>query len=259
MTLLRRVVGAVVLLLSALVFVCCVAAIVGTWMVRQQAVQKVETVAGRIDNGLERTTAVTQNIQGALKKAHEAVLKVRNKSNDLGDGAKGPAATLVIRTLVRQEVGPNVNNLGGRLATVTDATVVAASLLQSLQEMPFLSDGHIHPEKLEAAAAQVSLLSDGLQQLQSVVGEGDTPASQRDVADAANAIDEVLSQCQSTLGEWQAELDAAQQDVARIKTRINQWLLLAALVVTVASAWVALSQVSLFVHAWGWCRGGQAP
>jgi hypothetical protein len=234
-----------------------VAAIIGIWMVRQQAVQRVESVAGRIDNGLERTSQVTRGIGAALDRAHEAVLKVRNKSSDLGDGMVGGDRLTkdLIRRLVRQDVGPNVNELSGRLATVKDATVVAASLLQSLQEMPYLSDGQIHPEKLEAAAAQVSKLSDGLQKLQDVVGEGDSPVGQRELADAANQVDDVLLRCQGLLTEWQNDLNTAKQDVFRIKTRINQWLLIVALAVTVISGWVAVSQVSLFVHAWKWCRG----
>jgi hypothetical protein len=61
---------------------------------------------------------------------------------------------------------------------------------------------------------------------------------------------------QGNIDDWQSELDNAREEIGRVKAEAPGWLTLAAIAVTVISVWGAVSQVSLFVHALKWCRGG---
>src|SRR5262249_3402069 len=76
----RRLGGAIVLLLSAVCFVCCVAAVVGVWVFRQSAPQRVETIAARLTDGLERASAANQNVRRAVAKARSEVAEVDKES-----------------------------------------------------------------------------------------------------------------------------------------------------------------------------------
>jgi hypothetical protein len=61
-----------------------------------------------------------------------------------------------------------------------------------------------------------------------------------------------LEKCQATVDDWQSDLDAAREKMARLNGRILGWLTLAAVTVTVLSGWGAVSQMSLAAHAWKW-------
>jgi hypothetical protein len=255
MSLLRRIVAVMVLLLSAAGALCCLAGGVGVWVFRQAASEKVNTIAARLDVGLQRASVANQNVRRALEKASADVGRASKESADLsGDKAKSRRAAGVLRRSLRQDVLPGVNDLGGRLATCSDAAVAVSSLLGSFQEPTPGQAGRIHPDKLDRLAGQASQVSAAMQRLQAAVGDGDKGATETEVVDASIEVAAVLQRCQQTVDDWQADLDAAREDLPRVKAEALGWLTLGAVAVSLLCAWVGVSQVSLFAHAWGWCR-----
>jgi hypothetical protein len=254
---LRRLVGATVQLLSAAGVVGCVAGIVGVWVFRQNASEKVKNLSARLEVGLRRASAANENVRRALEKARADLAQVGKESADLGGGGgeKSRRASGAVRLLVRQQVGPNLTDLGGRLATFADAAVAVSSLLQSLQELPPGRSGRSKPDDLGRWADQATQLSASLRRLQAVVGDGDKEVSKEEVVAASGEVDLVLQKGQATVDEWQSGLDAAREEVPRVKAEILGWLTPAAVAVTAVCVWVAVSQISLFAHARKWGRG----
>jgi methyl-accepting chemotaxis protein len=256
MGLLRRLVGVVVLLLSTVGILCCVAGIIGIWMLCQGVSQRVQRISDRLDVGLQRVSAGNQNVQAAVAKARADVATVGKESADLGGGGeKNRRAARAIRTLIQQQAGPDMDDLGGRLATLSDSAVAVSSLLQSFQELPLVQASRIDPDQLQRRAGEAQQLSAILRRLEVTVGEGDKETSSQEVAAATTEVDRVLENCQATLTDWQSDLDAARDDLAQIKTRILGWLTWAAIAVTVLCSWVAAGQICLFARALRWCRG----
>jgi hypothetical protein len=254
MRFLRRFVAVLVMILSTVVFIACIAGMIGVWIARQKASEKVQDLSARIEVGLQRASAADLEAERALEKARDNVATVNKESANLSGEQKG-LTTSLIRGVIQAQAGPRINEVYGRLAMFSDTAVVAASLLQSLQESPLGTDRQIDPERLDQLGGQAAQLSAAFQKLRGVVGEGDTPASERDVVDATREVDRILQRCLAVLSDIQSDLDAAREDVPRVKAKIFSWMLLAAIVVTVLCAWVAVSQVSLFAHGWKWCRG----
>lgn len=249
MNLLRRLLGILVLLLSTTCFIGCSAAIVGTWMAHQDLSEKTRKISGRVEIGLERASSANRNVGRALEKARADVARVEKVLDDFEKSEKGRAPNAV-RRFVWQEIGPKLNELRGRLATSADAAIVVHSLLQSLQELPLSQTGRIDPERLQRLTDRSAQLSASVQNLEALVGDGE-----REIAEGVREVDHVLQNCQTVVDEWQSDLDTARAELPRIEAEILGWLTVMAIVATVAFAWVALSQISLFAHAWHWCRG----
>jgi hypothetical protein len=167
---------------------------------------------------------------------------------------KDRAKVGLLRNMIDRQLGPNINNLGGRLVTLSDASVAVASLLRSVQELPLGQARHVDPDKLERATEQASQLSSALQKLQATIGEGDKTAGESEVAAATNGVDLVMQRCQVTLDDWQSDLDAAHDALAYFEAHVSRWLTLATIAGTVLCAWIGVGQISLFVHAWKWLR-----
>jgi hypothetical protein len=224
-------------------------------MFRQAASAKVNTVSARLDVGLQRASVANRNIQRALETASADVGRASKGPADLsGDRAKSRLAAGVLRRSLRQDVLPGMNDLGGRLATCSDVAVAVSSLLGSFQELAPGQTGRIHPDKLESLAGQAAQVSAAMQRLQAAVGDGDKGATETEVVDASNEVAAVLQKCQRAVDDWQSDLDGAREELASIKAEALRWLTLGALAVSTLCAWVGLSQISLFAHAWGWCR-----
>ena len=128
MRLLRRVGGVLVLLLSAVGIIGCASGIIGIWMLYQSVSDKVQTISARLDVGLQRVSAANQNVGRAIERARADVATVSKGSADLGGGGeRGRRASRALRTVIQQQAGPNIDDLGGRLATLSDAAVAVAS------------------------------------------------------------------------------------------------------------------------------------
>jgi hypothetical protein len=255
MGLLRRLVGAVVLLLSTVGTVCCVAGVFATWILYPGVSERVQRITDRLDTGLQRVSAANQNVQLAVGKARADVANVSKESADLGGGgAKSRLAARTIRSLIRQQAGPDTDELGGRLATLSDSAVAVSSMLESFQEGPLALAPRIDPDQLKRRADEAQRLSSILRRLEVAVGDGDTETGRQKVAEATSEVDLVLQKCQATVDAWQSGLDAARDDLAHVKAKIPGWLTCAAIAMTVLCSWVGAGQISLFVHALRWCR-----
>jgi hypothetical protein len=251
----RHALGAVVLALASLGVIGCATGAVGVWVVRPELSRRAETLDARVAAALERASAANEGVRHALKKARADVRRVSTGSAGLGpEPRKNRRVAGLLRKQIQRKVGPNIDDLGGRLARSSAAAVVAASLLHGLQELPLGAAGPLDPNKLGQAADQASQLSTALRKLQAVIGEGDQEATAHEVAAAAAQMDRVLQKCQARSEDWQSDLDAARDRQARLRERLPGWLLLGAVVVTVLCVWVGVSQVSLAAHAWKWLR-----
>jgi hypothetical protein len=245
-----------VLLLATVGIVGCVAGGIGIWTFCRKASERVEKISARLDVGLQRVSAANQQIQRAVAKARADLAEVSKESAKPREGgAKSRRTSRAVRTLIQKQVGPNLDNLGGRLDTLSDTAVAVSSLLQSFQELPNSRSGRLQPEQAERWADQAQQLSATLRQLEAVVGDGEKESSGREVADATSAVDRVLEKCQAMVDDWQSELDAAGEELSEVKAEILGWLKLTAIAVTLLCAWIGAGQISLFAHALHWCCG----
>jgi hypothetical protein len=257
---LRRFLGVLVLLLATGVFIACVAGIIAVWVLRPAASDRVQKIAAGLDVGLRRVSAATQKIRQALDRARADVIRVHKESADLGGSPQERRrASRTLRTLLQKRVGPNLDDLSGRLATLSDAAVAATALLQSVPELPSGRIGRLEPGELDRWTDHARQLSAGLRRLETLIGDPDQEAAGREVTDATGEVDRVLQRCQATVDDWQADLDSVQTQLPQVEEKILNWLTPAAIGVTLLGAWVALCQVSMSVHACQWIRSRQDP
>jgi len=251
---LRRFGGAMALVFSTAGIVACVLGLIGIWMFRHHASERVRRISTGIDVGLQRASAASQNVQRAVAKARADVAEVRDGSADLGnDREKSSRVPRAVRALIQQRVGPDIEDLGGRLATLADAAVAVSSVLQSFQELPAAGNARIPPDQLNSWKDEVQQLSATFRRLEGVVCDEDKETSGREVA-ATSDVDLALQRWQAKVDNWQSDVDVAREQVQHIQAEINRWLTPAAITVTLVLVWVAMGQFSLFAHAVEWRR-----
>jgi hypothetical protein len=244
-----------VLLLAAAGIACCVAGIVGSWVLARAVSDRVLRISARLDAGLERGSSAVQSALRAVEKARADLAQVDKDSAEIGgSGEKGRRASRSVRSLVRQRVGPRVEDLGGRLATLSDTAVAVSSVLQSFEELPSNRTGRINAEQLDRWSDQAQRLSTTFRRLEVAVGDTDKETSRREVAAATTDVDLVLQRCQATVEDWQSDLEAAREQLPSVKAQTLGWLKIAVVAVTVLSAWMAVGQFCLFARALQWFR-----
>jgi hypothetical protein len=243
------------LLLSTAGVLCCVTGAIGAWIFYPQAFHRVENIADQLDVGLERVSVANQNAQRVTDKARIEVANVERESeNPASDGETSRSTPRALRMLIQQQVGPNLNDLSGRLATLSDAAVAVSSLLQSFQELPASQTGRIKSEQLERLGDEAQQLSGKFRRLNALVGNEEKATRTNEVAAATSEVGLILQKCQARMEAWQTDLEAAREDVRHVKAKILGWLTPVTIVWTLLCLWMAAGQISLFAHALGWFR-----
>lgn len=251
----RRFVGFSVMILAAVMLIACFVGIFQVWAYRQKAINLIQEVSQKLEGGIQRATAAGKNVQSALDLARANVAAVNQQSSKRNDnGEMNRFEADILRGMIQRQVGPSINDLGGRLAVMSDAAIAVSSLLRNLHFAPTSDFGRIDDSRQTQWANQASLLAVKLQQLQGVVGNGDRQATDKDITDATREVELVLQLCQSTLADWLSELAEASARLPIAKSETMYWLHAGAIIITIVCVWVAISQVSLFVHGWGWLR-----
>jgi hypothetical protein len=252
----RRLVGTLLLVLGAVGFVGCIAAIICAWLACQKASDKVREVASCADAGMKRATDIDDKVRQALQRARTDMKSFNEQAGGLGhkDDEAKRRATGLIRQRVQREVGPNLDELGGRLATFSDAAVVVSSLLQSYQEMRSASASRVSPEQIEAVSKSATKLAAVSRRLQGIVGDADKSIEEKEVHAAITDVDNILERCQSVVDDLNADLTRIRENMSQLEAEVLWWMTAATVAVTVLFGWGALGQVSLFAQGWTWCR-----
>jgi chromosome segregation ATPase len=255
MLLLRRFGGVLVLVLSAVGIIGCASGVVGVWMLRQRVSDQLLTSLSRLEVGLQRVSTANQNARRAIEKARTDVAAVNKESADLAAGGdQGRRASRALRAVLQRQAAPNIDHLGGRLATLSDAAAAVSSLLESLQEAPTGPRLRLDPDVLKRRADEAQQLSAKLRQLEAALGDGEKETSTLEVAAKTSEVDQFLEKCEVAVEGWQSDLDAACEDLARIRGQVVSWLTYTAIAITVLLVWAAVGQISLFAHALGWVK-----
>lgn len=188
MSFLRRLVGLIVLLLSMVGTVGCSAGILGTWIFLQGVSERVQRITDKLDAGLR--------------------------------GKKSRLAARTIRSFIQQQASPNMDELGGRLATLSDCAIAVSSLLESYREVPLARVSRIDSDRLKSRADEARRVSSILRRLEVALGDGDAEPSRQEVAETTSAVDLFLQNCKTTVSAWQSNLDETRDDLARVKATI---------------------------------------
>jgi hypothetical protein len=254
MRLLLRFGAFLILLVSAVGIIGCASGIIGVWMFYPSVSDKAHTILARLDVGLQRVSAANQNVRRAIERARADVVTARKESPDLGGGAERGRRTSGALRAVIQQAAPNIDDLGGRLATLSDTAAAVSSLLESFQGLPTGPRLRVEPDVLKRRADQAQQLSASLRKLEAALGNGEKGTSSRDVAARTGEVDQVLEKCQVAMDSWQPDLDVALEDLARVKAQMGGWLRYGAIALTVLCVWAGAGQISLFGHALGWLK-----
>jgi hypothetical protein len=89
-TRLSRFGGVLLLLFSAVEIIGFAGGIVAVWISHHTVSEKVQTTSARLEGGVQRASAATQNVHRAIERARADVATVHKDSADVGgDGEKG--------------------------------------------------------------------------------------------------------------------------------------------------------------------------
>src|SRR5262249_41081236 len=258
MNLCRRILAGLTLLICAAVLLLSLAGGVGVWIVKGPATAKALRVCERIEAALNLADQSLGHVKTSLARATERLDAVKEEQRKLAQEPPkaNPVHRLLART-VQQKIVPEGADAHEKLHTVAEAAIVVNSILEDVGNFPVLSVAGLDLGDLTAINSRLSEVAPAAWELSRLLGE---PEPGTDAASTQlSRVERSLQSMRGLLAEFEPRLTEVRQRTEELKSRTLPWITPAAILVSVVCFWIALSQISLMVHAWSWWKHASLP
>jgi hypothetical protein len=253
----KRILAGVVLVLSAAMLIASLAGGIGVWIVKGPAMEKSETILGRIDVALNIAEQSLIHAQTSLSRAAERLEGAREEQRQLAQQPQQNSALrrIVART-VQQTVAPELGSANESLHDVAEAAVVVNAVLEDISAFPFLAVAGLDVGPLEELSTRLVDVGPAAWELSRLLGEPEQDAEATN--NQFSRMQRAVPAIQALIAQYEPQLAAVRQRKEDVKARVTSWVMPAAVLISIACLWIALSQVGMMGHAWRWWKNAGA-
>jgi hypothetical protein len=245
----KRIVAVLVFMLALAMLLASATAGVGMLIVKTPLAEKAAYIYSRIETKLDIADEGLDHVQSSLSRAAERLDKVREEQRTLAqEPQKGDFAKRLIARTVQQQIAPDVQNAHEKLHAVAEAAVVVNSVLEDLGNFPLLSVAGINLDGLTDMNSDLSRVESSAWELLRLLGEPGT-AADADTATRMSQVDQTVGTVQGHIAEYKLQVTEVRQRTTLLKSWTLPWITPTAIIVSVICFWIALSQISVLVHA----------
>ncbi len=258
---LTRIGGLVIIILSVLVMVLTISGIVGVWAVNEPLTTTILDVLKPLEEALSFAADLLERIGELVERARGVVDTIDAMAEALGANIE---ENRLILNLISKALGDELEPVVQTVAEVVDTVNTAATTLDNAVKVaralpfPYLDKYETEITRLEEASAEVLELTASLQDLETRADERRSETAEDIVSvvtTRTSKMHAILDEVQADVDYYDAQVGDLQERVGLLKARIPLWIDLAAIVITVLLLWLALSQVSVFIHGWSFFTG----
>jgi chromosome segregation ATPase len=250
MSVCKRILGILALLLGAAGVLLSLAVGVGVWVVKEPVTARAQHISERVDAALDLAEQKLEHAQRSLTRAAERLENVKEERKQLPkesqrwDFARRAAARTVQRTLA-----PELSDAHKNLHEVAEAAVVVNSVLEDVGDLPFLSETGLDMDRLAEINSHIARVAPAAWELSRLLGEADPEADAQ-----MSQVEQLLTRLRELVADYQNQVKQVRQRTTALKAKVFAWITPAAILVSSVSFWIALSQLCILSRAWSWTR-----
>jgi len=249
---LQRIQPILVIGVSVLVMLICVALIAGTWVTERaaasaavQMLQVVDDVAQTMRNGVTR-------MDTGLVTLDESVSNVKNASAQLSQNVndKGLVLTL-LPTTKEQELTASMQSVRDDFAAIGDFLKTTNEMVQAFNNLPFVNLPNNALAMVETFQERITKMASLVEDLKTEISEfrSQAAASVSKITQATANIGSLLSGLRADLAQVDAELNTIQMQSRQLQQLLPILLLSSAIAVTLVMIWIGYSQLVMINRA----------
>jgi hypothetical protein len=231
---------------------------VGVWIVKEPVTVRTRQVFKRVEAAFDIAQQGLEHINTSLARATERLDTVKEEQRQLAQNPRGN--NLLQRTLARtvqQKLAPDLGNANEKLHTVAEAAVVVNSILEDVGNVPFMSIPGLDLDGLTRLNNSLAAVGPAAWELSRLLGE---PESDPEACRSQlSRIEQTLKTLRSSLAKFGGQFAQVRQRADLLKSRTLSWITPASVLISIICFWIALSQISLLVHARSWWNQAARP
>ena len=258
MEIVKRILAIVVIVISAVFIIACLAGVVFSWSFNTpltetitKGITGVERVLSAADTGLER-------VNTNLGDAQTAVDKIESNVETAGDTLSETSIVYeVLERTVGDELFPKITAARETAAAMGNSLVAFNETLEAVNDIPFVEVPTL-TEQLESAAEELASAQADVEETRAELRSIREEAVSKPVTaitERTTRISNRLETAQTRITNTQDNIDGNLDTIGGIKTRVPGVIDLISVVFTVVLLWIGFGQAGLIVLAWGYLKG----
>lgn len=253
MKVLKRIFGIVIIIISVVFIVACLAGVVFSWSINPPMTKAITGVL----TGFERvlTTAET-GIERVNTRLSEAQTNIDTIEENVETAGETLSETSIVYEVLDRTVGdelfPKIAAAGDTIIAIRDSVISFNELLESINDLPFV-DLPTLTEELDTASESMAKVQSEVEEtrteLQAIKEEAiSKPVTA--ITDRTTRISDGLESTQQDLSNTQTNIKENIESISMIKARVPLLIDLISVSFSFVYLWIAFGQVGLIVLAW---------
>jgi hypothetical protein len=248
----KRILGVLTLLVSTVVLLFSLAGGLGVWVIRGPVTLRTKHIFGRAEAALDVVDEGLERARESLARATERLDAARQDQKNL-DKQPPNARRKALAASVKRGLAPELEDAHLKLSTVAEASVVVNSVLEDVGNSPFLSASGLDHERLAELNRRLAELVPAAWEVSQLLSDPDSDDT--GAGEQLSRIDQMMQTIRAFLDEYQLKVRQVRERTLQLKDRVQRGITPAAVLSSGVCFWIALSQVSVFRHAWSWGKG----
>jgi len=250
MKIIKRILGIVSIIISVIFIVACLAGVFFSWSINTPMTNAVSGVL----TGVERVlTAANNSLERVNTQLYEAQTNIETIEANVEKAGEMLSETSIVYEVLDRTVGdelfPKIAATSDTIIAIRDSVISFNEILESLDDMPFVSVPTLTDELDNAAERMAAVQSNVEAELRAVKEEAiSKPVTA--ITDRTTRISDEMEATQQNLSTTQANISEDLEATSSIKARIPGIIDMVSAMLSFIFLWLALGQAGLIVLAW---------
>jgi len=249
----KRAFYTIIKLLSMVGIVLCLVGFTGTWIVNgpltnglSKSLTSVENVLNSTGKGIGRVESALTEIQDEIEKINQDIVRAGNEFTD------NALALNLITTVTELKLETRIETATEAINLIYEAIASVHHLVESANELPFLSVSTLPKGKLQAIDKRLSEALTSVQNIALIAADMKPGNAKKTVSSLTTQIvkiDRTAEEIRISLAEFSSSVGAVKNGLATFRANLARWIDLTSLIISLIFLWLILAQLCLFIHS----------
>lgn len=259
----KRILAGILIAVSALGLILCLAGIIGVWVINQPLTER---LTGALDQA-EIVLTLSQNRLGQidveLTAAESVLANLTEQVTQAGDllSENSPTLTFLSNTL-GTELKPKIETTAEVISTLRETAISVNTTLETANSLPFVSVPSLPMEKLNAIDQQMQEMVTSVKSLGETVKNVEAGIIERSSTAILVPVEKLtglIEKVHTPIVNFNSTLSDVEIRVVEANQRIPSLIDWGSVLVTLILLWFILAQASLLYGGWYYWKTGKIP
>jgi archaellum component FlaC len=249
----KRILAIVIMALSVILTILCIAGIVGNWFVNDSVTDDIVKVLTGVENALGLADDALGGLDTRVGTARDRVTTFEETVQTAGENfTENPVILTALSEKLDLGIAPAINDLRATVQSVRETMLGVQSTMQAIKTLPLVSIGEkvSDRDRLQRLSEGITTLTEGVQETRDGVRGAKEKVATRvafAIGKGTSKLDGGLVTIETAVTDYGTQVSELRTEVSALKASVTLWLDVGSVTMTLILLWLIFSQVVVFI------------